>query len=50
MEGEWTEQTVEFQTFRMRTFEVKGKSLCPWKGNSFMTLEPQDIKCSKVPL
>jgi hypothetical protein len=27
----------------MRTFEVKGKSPCPWKGNSFMTLEPQNV-------
>jgi len=37
------EQTVEFQSFRMRTFMLKGKSPCSWKGNSFMVLEPQNL-------
>jgi len=33
------EQTAEFQSFRMRTFEVKGNGHCLWKGNSFMALK-----------
>jgi hypothetical protein len=37
------ETTVEFQTLRMRTPEVKGKNPCPWKGNSFITLEPHNV-------
>ncbi len=36
------EQTVEFQSFRMRTFMVKGNSPCSRKGNSFMVLKPQN--------
>jgi hypothetical protein len=37
---ERTEQTVEFQSFRMRTFNVKGNCSCLWKGKSFMALKP----------
>jgi hypothetical protein len=37
------EQTVEFQSFRMRTFEMRGNSPCLWKGNSFMALRPQNV-------
>ena len=37
------EQTAEFQSFRMRTFEVKGNGPCLWKGYSFMALERVNV-------
>jgi len=37
------EQTVEFQSFRMQTFEVRGNGPCFWKGNSFMALKPLNV-------
>jgi hypothetical protein len=37
------EQTVEFQSFRMRTFEVRGKGPCLLKGNSFMFLKSLNV-------
>ena len=33
------ERTAEFQSFRMRTFNVKGNGSCLWKGKSFMALK-----------
>jgi len=37
------EQTVEFQSFRMRTFEVRGNGPCLWKGYSFMALKRVNV-------
>ena len=44
MEGlKWTEQTVEFQSFRMRTFEARGNGPCLWKGNPFIALKRLNV-------
>ena len=37
------EQTAEFQSFRMRTFEVKGNGPCLWKDYSFMALKRVNV-------
>jgi hypothetical protein len=37
------EQTVEFQSFRMRTFVVRGNGPCLWKGYSFMALKRVNV-------
>jgi hypothetical protein len=34
-----SEQTAEFQNFRMRAFELRGHGPFLWKGNSFMVLK-----------
>ena len=37
---EWTKQTVEFESFSLRTFKVMDNGPCFWKVNSFMTSKP----------